>query len=75
MTADCDPLRDDGRDYRAQITAAGGKVLWVNEEGLVHGFLRARKEVQCASLAFVRIIDLLLMLGKNNWVLGKSKIF
>ena len=75
MTADCDPLRDDGRDYRAQITAAGGKVLWVNEEGLVHGFLRARKEVQCASLAFVRMIDLILMLGKNNWVLGKSKIF
>ncbi len=37
VTADCDPLRDDGRDYRDRIQAAGGHAHWINEDGLVHG--------------------------------------
>ena len=45
VTADCDPISDDGKDYTDAVKAAGGRALWINQEGLVHGFLRARREV------------------------------
>jgi len=65
VTADCDPLSDNGKDYQDSIRSAGGRALWINEEGLVHGFLRARREVKRASSSFMRMIGLLLMLGKK----------
>ena len=34
--AECDPYADDGRDYCAGITAAGGRAEWHLELGLVH---------------------------------------
>lgn len=42
ISAQCDPLADDARDYAARIIAAGGRALWVEEKGLVHGYLRGR---------------------------------
>ena len=71
ITADCDPLSDDGKNYTNLVKAAGGHALWINEEGLVHGFLRARREVEGASSSFKRMINLLLMLGKKEWILEK----
>tara|TARA_B100000989_G_scaffold253745_1_gene202241 strand:- start:386 stop:1354 length:969 start_codon:yes stop_codon:yes gene_type:complete len=68
ITADCDPLSDDGENYTNLVKAGGGRALWINEEGLVHGFLRARREVECASSSFMRMINLLVMLGKKEWV-------
>ena len=55
FTADCDPLRDDGRDYRDRLQAADGTVCWINEEGLVHGYLRARHSVARARASFERL--------------------
>ena len=72
ITADCDPLSDDGKNYTNSVKAAGGRALWINEEGLVHGFLRARREVAGASSSFMRIIKLLLMLGKKEWTMTKK---
>ncbi len=72
ITADCDPLSDDGKNYTNLVKAAGGRALWINEEGLVHGFLRARREVECASSSFKRMINLLLMLGKKEWTMIKK---
>jgi len=46
VTAECDPLADDGGAYRDVIQKAGGKALWFNETGLVHGYLRARFTVE-----------------------------
>ena len=71
ITADCDPLSDDGENYTSLVKAAGGRALWINEEGLVHGFLRARREVEEASSSFKRMINLLLMLGSKEWILEK----
>ena len=71
ITADCDPLLDDGKNYANSVKAAGGRALWINEEGLVHGFLRARREVESASSSFTRMINILVMLGKKEWVLEK----
>ncbi|AVO39372.1 alpha/beta hydrolase [Pukyongiella litopenaei] len=67
VTADCDPLRDDGRSYRDRIIAAGGKAQWINEVGLVHGYLRARTTVARAHASFERIEIAIEALGQGIW--------
>lgn len=56
VTADVDPLRDDGRDYVAALNQAGGEAVWRNEPQLVHGFLRARLMSQRAGASVQAII-------------------
>lgn len=68
ITAECDPLSDDGRDYRDRLQAAGVKAFWVNETGLVHGYLRARHSVARARESFTRIVDAIRSLGKGEWI-------
>jgi acetyl esterase len=41
ITAEYDPLRDDGRDYAARLQRAGTGVVVRNAERLTHGFFRA----------------------------------
>lgn len=67
VTADCDPVRDDSRIYRDRILAAGGSAHWINEEGLVHGYLRARHSVQRARDSFERISVAIEALGQEVW--------
>lgn len=67
FSAECDPLSDDGRDYRDAILAAGGKAAWFNEAGLVHGYLRARTTVSRARDSFARIIAALNALKSGCW--------
>ena len=67
VSAECDPLSDDGRNYRDAIISAGGKAVWFNENGLVHGYLRARNSVARARDSFSRIVDGLKMLSDNKW--------
>ncbi len=67
VTADCDPLRDDGRDYCDRITQAGGQAHWINEPGLVHGYLRARTTVTRAQESFERISVAIEALGQGLW--------
>ncbi|TIX97913.1 MAG: alpha/beta hydrolase, partial [Mesorhizobium sp.] len=45
ITAQCDPLSSDGEAYRDRIVAAEGYAFWLEEPGLVHGYLRARHTV------------------------------
>lgn len=66
ITAECDPLSDDGRDYCMAIQAAGGRAVWVNEPGLVHGFLRARTTAQRAKASFDRVITALTTLQTTS---------
>lgn len=67
VTADCDPLRDDGSAYCDRISAAGGLAHWINEPGLVHGYLRARTTVQRAADSFERISVAIEALGQGIW--------
>ena len=67
VTAQCDPLSDDGRDYRDAILAAGGKAVWTEEEGLVHGYLRARHSVGRARDSFARMVAAAKALGEGAW--------
>lgn len=65
--AECDPLADDARDYAAKIRAAGGRAHWVEERGLVHGYLRARASVPRAAASFTRIVDAISAFSKAHW--------
>ncbi|QPC42694.1 alpha/beta hydrolase [Kaustia mangrovi] len=56
FTAQCDPLSSDGEAYRDGILAAGGQADWHEEQGLVHGYLRARHTVGRARESFARIL-------------------
>ncbi|GAA6161445.1 alpha/beta hydrolase [Ruegeria sp. HU-ET01832] len=67
VTADCDPLRDDGPDYCERIKKAGGKAHCINEAGLVHGYLRARSSVKRAADSFERISIAIEALGQQIW--------
>ena len=63
FSAECDPIADDGHDYCARIIAAGGRATWHLEQGLVHGYLRARHTVPRAAASFDKIISAISTLG------------
>lgn len=70
VSAQCDPLCDDGRAYCELINRAGGTAHWINEEGLVHGYLRARHSVQRAGESFTRIVGAITALAERRWPYG-----
>ncbi|MEZ5922861.1 MAG: alpha/beta hydrolase [Hyphomicrobiaceae bacterium] len=57
ISADIDPLRDDCDVYVQRLKAAGVPAVWINEPGLVHGYLRARLMSSKAKASFARIVD------------------
>lgn len=67
FSAGCDPLCDDGRDYRDAIVAAGGRAAWSCEAGLPHGYLRARHCAARARASFARIAAALGALAQGRW--------
>lgn len=67
ISADCDPLRDDAPAYAKAVQAAGGKAHWINEPGLVHGYLRARTMSRRAQASFERISVAIEALGQDIW--------
>lgn len=67
ITADCDPVRDDSKLYQEALQDAGTKVHWINEPGLVHGYLRARSTVKRAHDSFERISLAIEALGQGLW--------
>lgn len=67
ITAECDPLCDDGPAYRDHIHTAGGLAHWIDEPGLVHGYLRARISVPRAAASFTRITTAITALARGEW--------
>ncbi len=66
FAAECDPLADDSRAYGEAIRAAGGRALWIEEPGLVHGYLRARHRAGRARRSFARIARAIAALGRGE---------
>ncbi len=56
VTADVDPLRDDGKAYAGRLSEAGVPASWRNEAQLPHGYLRARTTSDRARRSFHAII-------------------
>ncbi len=67
ITAQCDPLSSDGQAYRDALRAAGGQAAWLEEPGLVHGYLRARVMSARARDSFDRIVAAIAALGRGDW--------
>lgn len=68
VSAACDPLASDSGAYCAAIRNAGGHAHWINEDGLVHGYLRARIMSRKAADSFERICAGLTSLARGTWV-------
>lgn len=66
FTADCDPLRDDGATYVRRLKQAQVQAEWINEPGLVHGYLRARTSSERAKHSFTRICEAISRLGNTT---------
>lgn len=66
MTAQCDPLSDDGMAYRDALNAGGGQAIWIEEVGLVHAYLRARVMSSKAAASFIRMTQSLTALAKGE---------
>lgn len=67
VTAECDPLSDDGNAYVGKIETAGGSARWRREPRLTHSFLRSRLTVPRAQAAFDRIIADIAALAAGRW--------
>ncbi|PIB26168.1 esterase [Amylibacter kogurei] len=70
ISAECDPLCDDGRNYCDKLKSDGNKAHWICEAGLVHGYLRARNSVDRANESFERIIHAAQSLANQEWPYG-----
>lgn len=51
LTAEFDPLRDEGEDYAAKLTKAGVNVTLRRYDGMIHGFLQLSAMVSAATTA------------------------
>lgn len=67
ITAQCDPLTSDSDLYCNHINQAGGKAIWIDERGLVHGYLRARGMSERARRSFDRICRAISTLSHGAW--------
>ena len=57
LTAECDPLRDEGEAYASRLALAGSACELVRCEGLVHGFLAMINLAPSARAVYGKITD------------------
>ena len=59
ITADCDPLRDEGQMYGKKMEEAGCTVKFINYEGMMHGFFMKPRYFDQAEDAIQQIVTFL----------------
>jgi acetyl esterase len=59
ITAEFDPLRDDGKHYGDLLRAAGVPVEYTCYDGMIHGFFHYGKIIDAATASLEQVIDAL----------------
>lgn len=59
ITAEFDPLRDDGKHYGELLSAAGVPVEHTCYDGMIHGFFHYGKTIDAATASLEQVIDAL----------------
>ena len=59
VTAEFDPLRDEGEAYAAALTAAGNEATAVRYDGLVHDFMATAAMFDCSRKGLLETVDAL----------------
>jgi len=59
ITAEFDPLRDDGKHYGELLSAAGVPVEYTCYDGMIHGFFHYGKTIDAATAALGQVIGAL----------------
>lgn len=59
VTAEFDPLRDDGKHYGELLSAAGVPVEHTCYDGMIHGFFHYGKTIDAATAALNQVVDAL----------------
>lgn len=57
VTANFDPLRDDGRNYAERLRAEGTPAEWINYPRAIHGMFSRPNHVEHAQEAYRLVID------------------
>jgi acetyl esterase len=57
ITAEFDPLRDDGKNYGELLSAAGVPVEYTCYDGMIHGFFHYGKIIDAATASLEQVID------------------
>ena len=57
VTAEFDPLRDEGEAYASALKAAGNDAEAVRYDGLVHDFFATAAVFQCSRPGFLATIE------------------
>ena len=66
VTADIDPIRDDGVVFHERLFAAGVESTYRNENQLVHGYLRARHMSKRAKESFATVTEFIREVLQSN---------
>src|SRR3546814_9958177 len=65
ITADIDPLRDDGARYARKLNDAGVRAKYINYEGMPHGFFFIPRIASAANEGIAEISKEILTLAKR----------
>ena len=57
ISAECDPLRDEGERYAREIRSAGGDAVWRRYPGMIHGFFQMGAVLDAAGQLRADIAD------------------
>jgi len=57
ITAEFDPLRDEGEAYAAKLRQAGVNVKTIRYEGMIHGFFRMTSRLDKANEALDEVAE------------------